>query len=134
MKSIREASTRTRGLRFQLVLRVAARLLRTVLVLLGVLLLVFSVVRAVPGDPAISILGEQAPPEELALLREEMGLDRPLPELCKDVTDRVERAYLDALLTRTKGRIGQTADSAGIQTRTLFEKMKRLGLQKQNYR
>jgi len=80
MKSIREASTRTRGLRFQLVLRVAARLLRTVLVLLGVLLLVFSVVRAVPGDPAISILGEQAPPEELALLREEMGLDRPLPE------------------------------------------------------
>lgn len=48
--------------------------------MLGVLTLVFVVVRAVPGDPAVSILGEQAPPEELARLRGEMGLDRPLPE------------------------------------------------------
>jgi len=56
------------------------RVLRTVLVLLGVLTLVFVVVRAVPGDPAVSILGEQAPPEELAALREEMGLNLPVSE------------------------------------------------------
>jgi peptide/nickel transport system permease protein len=61
-------------------LRVLGKLLRTVAVLLGVLTLVFVVVRAVPGDPAVSILGEQAPPEELARLRGDMGLDRPLPE------------------------------------------------------
>jgi len=64
----------------------------------------------------------------------EAWLDKPLPELCKDVTDRVEKAYLDALLTRTRGRIGQTAETAGIQARTLFEKMKRLGLRKEDYR
>ena len=60
--------------------RILSKTFRTILVLLGVLTLVFAVVRAVPGDPAVSILGEQAPPEELALLRSEMGLDRPLWE------------------------------------------------------
>jgi peptide/nickel transport system permease protein len=58
----------------------ATRLARTVLVLSGILLLVFVVVRAVPGDPAVSILGEQAPADELNRLRHEMGLDRSLPE------------------------------------------------------
>jgi len=61
-------------------LRVGMRLVRTLLVLLGILLLVFLVVRAVPGDPAVSILGEQAPQEELALLRHDMGLDLPVFE------------------------------------------------------
>jgi len=58
--------------------RLARRLGRTALVLGGVLLLVFVVVRAIPGDPAVTILGEQAPPEELAALRAHMGLDLPL--------------------------------------------------------
>lgn len=58
--------------------RILTKTARTALVLLGVLTLVFVVVRAVPGDPAISILGEQAPPEELAALRDEMGLNLPL--------------------------------------------------------
>lgn len=48
------------------------------LVLVGVLTLVFAVLRAVPGDPALSILGDQAPPEDLARLREAMGLNQPL--------------------------------------------------------
>jgi ABC-type dipeptide/oligopeptide/nickel transport system permease component len=63
-----------------LLLRTAIRIGRTLLVLLGVLTLVFAVVRAVPGDPALAILGEQAPPEELARLRAEMGLELPLHE------------------------------------------------------
>ena len=58
--------------------QVVAKAIRTLLVLSGVLVLVFIVVRAVPGDPALSILGEQAPPEELARLRTKMGLERPL--------------------------------------------------------
>ena len=45
-----------------------------------------------------------------------------------------ELAYLDALLTDTKGRIGVTAERAGIQPRSLFEKMRRLGLRKEDYR
>lgn len=36
-------------------------------------------IRIVPGDPAISILGKSATPESLAALRHLLGTDRPLP-------------------------------------------------------
>ena len=54
------------------------RLLLTVPVLLGVATLVFSLIHLVPGDPAQSMLGDSAPPEEVARLRQTLGLDRPL--------------------------------------------------------
>lgn len=46
-------------------------------VLLGVSLLVFAIMSFTPGDPAQLILGENAPPEAVAELREEMGLNDP---------------------------------------------------------
>lgn len=55
------------------------RLLLTVPVLFGVATLVFSLVHLVPGDPAVSMLGEGAAPSEVEALRERLGLDRPLP-------------------------------------------------------
>jgi peptide/nickel transport system permease protein/glutathione transport system permease protein len=54
------------------------RLLAAVPTLLAVLTLVFVIVRIVPGDPALVILGDQATPEAAAALRERLGLDRPL--------------------------------------------------------
>jgi ABC-type dipeptide/oligopeptide/nickel transport system permease component len=54
------------------------RLLLTIPVLLGVATLVFSLIHLVPGDPAQSMLGEGASPEEVAKLRHTLGLDRPL--------------------------------------------------------
>jgi len=47
--------------------------------LLFVSLLVFVVVRVLPGDPAILMLGIDASPDTAARLRASMGLDRPLP-------------------------------------------------------
>ena len=41
----------------------------------GVVTAVFVLVRAVPGDPAATILGDQASPDELAALRERLHLD-----------------------------------------------------------
>ncbi|MGN7868122.1 ABC transporter permease [Paracoccus sp. 22332] len=41
--------------------------------------LIFSVVELVPGDPASFMLGTGAQPETLAALRQQMGLDQPLP-------------------------------------------------------
>ena len=61
-------------------------------------------------------------------------LDRPLREVRRRVIDRVEHAYLDGLLKRTRGRVGETADLAGIQPRSLYEKMRRLGLRKEDYK
>jgi peptide/nickel transport system permease protein len=40
--------------------------------------LVFVVIRVLPGDPALIILGTEGSPEAAARLREAMGLDRPL--------------------------------------------------------
>jgi peptide/nickel transport system permease protein len=46
--------------------------------LFAVSLIVFVVVRIIPGDPALLILGTEASPEGAAALRRAMGLDRPL--------------------------------------------------------
>jgi len=56
----------------------ARRLLAAIPTLLAVLTLVFVIVRIVPGDPALVILGDQATPEASAALRERLGLDRSL--------------------------------------------------------
>jgi peptide/nickel transport system permease protein len=57
---------------------VLRRLLLAVFVLWGVLTVVFVIVRMVPADPALLIAGETATPEQLAALRQQMGLDQPL--------------------------------------------------------
>ncbi len=49
------------------------------LVLAGVSLAVFLVLTYVPGDAADSLLGESASAGQLAALRQELGLDEPLP-------------------------------------------------------
>jgi peptide/nickel transport system permease protein len=54
------------------------RLLQIVPVLFGIVLVVFMVVRLVPGDPARMMLGVYATDERLAALRAELGLDQPL--------------------------------------------------------
>jgi ABC-type dipeptide/oligopeptide/nickel transport system permease component len=54
------------------------RLVLTIPVLIGVATLVFSLIHFIPGDPAQAMLGEAAAPEDVAQLRERLGLDRPL--------------------------------------------------------
>ncbi|PYR93599.1 MAG: hypothetical protein DMF84_09070 [Acidobacteria bacterium] len=56
----------------------ARRLLLTIPVLLGVATLVFALIHLVPGDPAQTMLGESASPDEVARLRTTLGLDKPL--------------------------------------------------------
>ncbi|KEF35302.1 MULTISPECIES: ABC transporter permease [Deinococcus] len=56
---------------------VIRRLLRTLLVMLGISVVVFAFVRAIPGDPATALLGERATPEAAAALREQLGLNKP---------------------------------------------------------
>ena len=54
------------------------RLLATIPLLFLVSLVVFALVHALPGDPAVLFLGEEADPETLARFRVRLGLDRPL--------------------------------------------------------
>lgn len=55
------------------------RLISMIPVLFIVSLIVFSLLHLTPGDPAQSMLGEEATPESIAALRGELGLDQPLP-------------------------------------------------------
>jgi len=53
-------------------------LLLLVPILLGVSLLIFFWIRALPGSPAESLLGERATPQLVQQLRERYGLDKPV--------------------------------------------------------
>ncbi|SRR6266508_756207 len=55
------------------------RLLQTVVVLLFVSVAVFVIIRLVPGDPAVVMLGQEAPPGAADQVRHELGLDQPIP-------------------------------------------------------
>ena len=59
---------------------VLTRLILLVPVLLGISLIVFLIMVFIPGDPAIAILQGYATAENVAKLRAELGLDRPLVE------------------------------------------------------
>jgi peptide/nickel transport system permease protein len=57
---------------------VVRRLLLLVPILIGVSLLVFGWIRALPGSPAESLLGEHATPQAVAQIRRQLGLDQPI--------------------------------------------------------
>ncbi len=59
---------------FQLFLR---RLLFTVPLLLVVSFLIYALIVLVPGDPAVALAGEDPTPEQIAAVREELGLNDP---------------------------------------------------------
>lgn len=75
---------------------VLSRVPSAVLVLLAASVLVFSIIRLVPGDPAVSLAGADASPEAVAAIRADLGLDRPLPVQYVD--------WLGGLLTGDLGR------------------------------
>jgi peptide/nickel transport system permease protein len=56
------------------------RLIQMIPVLLGMTIVVFLMIRLVPGDPARAMLGIRATPDAVARLHHEWGLDQPLPD------------------------------------------------------
>jgi peptide/nickel transport system permease protein len=58
---------------------VVRRLLLLVPILLGVSILIFFWIRALPGDPATALLGERSTPQLIREYKERYGLDRSIP-------------------------------------------------------
>src|SRR5687767_11301687 len=54
------------------------RLLSAIPVLLLVLVIIFSLVRLLPGDPAVTLLGPGATDQQVEELRRQLRLDRPV--------------------------------------------------------
>ena len=59
---------------------VIKRLLSTIPVLLGISILLFVMLRMLPGDPAQVLAGQMATPQEVEVIRHQLGLDRPMYE------------------------------------------------------
>jgi peptide/nickel transport system permease protein len=59
---------------------IVKRVLGVIPVLLCVSMLVFGFLRLIPGDPALIMLGERATPENIARVREQLGLNKPIYE------------------------------------------------------
>ena len=73
---------------------IGRRLLATIPLLFFVSLVVFALVHALPGDPAVLFLGEEATPETLAKFRERLGFHRPLVVQYVEWLGRAVRADL----------------------------------------
>jgi len=86
------------------------------------------------ADLPADLGGSLATKADAGLPLPDRWLERPLSEVKKQVTELFERRYLTRLLEQNAGRIGDTAVKAGIVPRTLYEKMRRHGLRKEDYR
>ena len=61
-------------------------------------------------------------------------LDRAWSEVRRRVLEETELRYLTGILRETQGRIGETAKRAGMDPRSLHEKMRKYGLKKEAFR
>jgi peptide/nickel transport system permease protein len=69
-------------------------------VLLGVSILVFGFVHLIPGDPAVTMLGERATPEKVAAVKQRLGLDQPIYEQYLIYMGKVVRGDLGISIVR----------------------------------
>ncbi|MFO8013118.1 MAG: sigma-54 dependent transcriptional regulator [Phycisphaerae bacterium] len=75
--------------------------------------------------PAVPREADEVPPE---------WLDRPLKEVRGAMVADMERAYLAAMLRATGGKVGEAARRAGLDPRSLYEKMQQYGLAKEAFK
>lgn len=59
---------------------------------------------------------------------------KSLAEVKASVVNLVERRYLEMVLEKSGGRVGEAARMAGIHPRGLYGKMKKLGLDKSDFK
>ena len=106
---------------------VARRLLLLAPVLVGVSIVVFMVLHLSPGDPAEIMLGSQATQEDLARLRQDLGLTEPLhiqylrwvSHVARGDLGRslwMRRPVLDEVLHRYKATLVLTASALFLST------------------
>jgi peptide/nickel transport system permease protein len=82
---------------------ITRRVIALLPVLLGVSIVVFALIRLIPGDPVIVMLGERARPEDVERVREEMGFNRPIYVQYLEWMGRVVRGDLGkSIINRTE--------------------------------
>jgi len=97
--------------------------------------LVEQLVVTTPGP----VIGPENLPTHLVSTREEpFTLDfdpqRPLTSITDELTERVERAYLERVLERYRGRIDRCAAHCGLSRRSISEKLRRYRIDKADFK
>ena len=91
---------------------VTRRLILAIPVLLGIMTAVFVMIQLIPGDPATAMAGDKGSVEQVARIREELGLNRSLP---------VQYAYfLKAAFTLNFGDSIRTNQPVAAELRQFF--------------
>jgi peptide/nickel transport system permease protein len=91
---------------------IVRRVLVSIPLLLGISILVFVLLEAIPGDPARNAAGMDATEEEVEAVRRSMGLDRPAPE-----------RYLTWLGGFVTGNLGKSSVSGQSVSSMLAERL-----------
>ncbi len=91
---------------------IARRLAQGVPVLFGVSLLVFAMVHLVPGDPVSIMLGENPSATDAEVLRNQLGLDRPLPQQYLEFASRALQGDLGVSIRSRRPVFDEIADRA----------------------
>jgi peptide/nickel transport system permease protein len=82
---------------------ILVRLVALIPMLIGLSIASFALVHVIPGDPALVMLGGEGTPQQVAELRKQLGLDRPLPVRYWEWLGRVMRGDLgESLYNRTR--------------------------------
>ncbi|MBU6272790.1 MAG: ABC transporter permease [Betaproteobacteria bacterium] len=93
--------------------QIIRRLIISLPALVGVLFLCFCLLQVVPTDPARIIAGPDAKPEEVAAVREELGLDRPIIVQFVEYITRVARGDLGRSIISNKEVLEELAETIG---------------------
>ena len=88
--------------------------------------------------PAPVIEPENLPPQVVAIHQEPFGLDfdlrRPLQTITDELTERIERVYLERVLDRHRGRVDRCAEHCGLSRRSISEKLRRYEIDKAQFK
>lgn len=74
-------------------------------------LVVFILMRVVPGDPALMMAGDAATTEQLAEMRHSLGIDRPYPVQYLEWLGRMVRLDLDRSIVSSQPVLGSMLDA-----------------------
>ena len=79
---------------------VVRRLLLLIPILIGLSILVFLWIRALPGGPAQALLGERATAEQIAAIDEQYGLNEPIYEQYWATSSLLQGDFGESVTTR----------------------------------
>jgi two-component system, NtrC family, response regulator AtoC len=94
--------------------------------------------QVVVTTPGPVIEPDNLPPQIVSTREEPFSLDfdvhRPLQEITDELTERIERAYLQRVLERHHGRIDRCAKHCGLSRRSISEKLRRYQIDKADFK